>query len=64
MNRDYLFLNCEIEHDWQIVSSRNCCCGEDGCSIPVMECSVCKICDYGENDEAAEIKAKCEETRK
>jgi hypothetical protein len=29
------------------------------CSVPVMECSACGDCNYGENDEAHETIAAC-----
>lgn len=53
-------------HTWVLMGGRNCgCVDQDGrgcgsCSVPVYECSVCKDCDYGENDEARQIIEQCE----
>jgi hypothetical protein len=33
------------------------------CSVPVYECRVCKACDYGDNEEAADIMQECRERR-
>lgn len=51
-------------HDWQSIGGCNAGCDKDcACSIPVLECSRCKDCDYGENDEAAEVRRDCAEFR-
>ena len=51
-------------HDWHPHGGANACCGPDcSCSVPVMICSKCGDCDYGDNDEAAEIKSECAEGR-
>lgn len=61
--RDFLFVGCERGHDMKHVGGRNAGCSPDcACSIPVHECSRCHACDYGVNDEAAQIKADCAET--
>ena len=74
VKRDFLFLNCQDGHRWKSIGGRNCGCewtDEDGvhviggsCSIPVLQCEVCGDCDYGENDEAKQIKADCASERK
>lgn len=56
----------EIGHDWRFIGGRSCCCELGGgnygcCSFSVHECSRCGDCDYGDNDEATEIRAACEE---
>lgn len=49
-------------HDWKFYGGRNAGCGPDcGCSIPVYICSKCGDCDYGDNDEANQKRADCEE---
>jgi hypothetical protein len=48
------------EHDWQSLGGRNCGCRPDGCcSVPVNTCSRCGDCDYGDNDDARAILARC-----
>jgi hypothetical protein len=47
-------------HDMQSIGGRNCGCHEDACcSVPVMVCTRCGECDYGDNDEAREIVRAC-----
>lgn len=49
-----------LGHKWQFAGGANCCCHKDaGCSIPVHKCEACGDYDYGENDEADEIREKC-----
>jgi hypothetical protein len=51
----------EVGHRWKFVGGCNACCSDEcNCSVPVHECEVCGDCDYGENEEAREIIAKCE----
>lgn len=51
---------CARGHAWSSVGGANAGCGEDCfCSVPVHECSRCGECDYGENDEASEIRSAC-----
>jgi len=46
--------------DMKSIGGCNCDCHEDACcSVPVHQCSRCKACDYGENDEAAETRRQC-----
>jgi hypothetical protein len=48
------------EHDWKSIGGRNCGCGIwDACSVPVHVCARCGDCDYGDNDEAAEVVRQC-----
>jgi len=57
----------EIGCDMQSIGGANCGCifydGEDRCegqcSIPVLKCTRCGDCDYGENAEAEEKRASC-----
>ena len=49
-------------HDWQLIGGRNCGCHDEACcSVPVNVCTRCGDCDYGENDEAREIRRRCAE---
>lgn len=64
--RDYIRLGgpC-IKHIWQFVGGKNACCerGVDdcGCSVPVHVCRACGDCDYGDNEEADQVRAACAE---
>lgn len=65
--RDFILIGprlCQMRgHDWRLIGGRKAYCSEDGCgcSIPVHECTRCGDCDYGENDEAVSIMARCNE---
>jgi hypothetical protein len=57
-------LGCDMKH----VGGANCGCmfaDDEGnelpgcCSIPVLKCTRCGDCDYGQNPEAAEVKERC-----
>jgi hypothetical protein len=47
------------EHDWQLLGGCSCSCDGGCCSMPVYVCSRCRDCDYGDNEEAAEIRREC-----
>lgn len=50
-------------HDWQSIGGTNASCGQFcGCSVPVLQCTRCGDCDYGENAEAEETRRKCAES--
>ena len=50
----------EAGHRWVSLGGCNAGCDRDCCcSVPVHECAVCKDCDYGDNREADEIRARC-----
>lgn len=50
-------------HSWKMLGGRNVSCSRDcQCSVSVNICEKCGDCDYGENDELAEVRARCEET--
>lgn len=57
----------EIGCDMQSIGGANCGCifydGEDRCegqcSIPVLQCTRCGDCDYGDNAEAEEKRSSC-----
>lgn len=53
---------CEVlGHVWKHRGGRNCGCDDRaGCSVPVHECEACGDCDYGENEEADEIRRRCQ----
>lgn len=54
--------NCLLlGHVWVSTGGRNCGCEDGCCSVPVHECEVCGDCDYGDNEEASIIIAKCDE---
>lgn len=54
----------DVGHRWKLLGGCNACCSDEcNCSVPVRECEACGDCDYGENDEAREIVAKCEARR-
>lgn len=62
--RDFLFVGCERGHDWRSIGGCNAGCAEwCCCSVPVNECSRCRDCDYGENEEADRIRATCDAER-
>ena len=35
------------------------CCAECSCSVPVYHCKHCGLCDYGDNEEAEDIRKEC-----
>jgi hypothetical protein len=50
------------EHDMQSIGGCNAGCGANcACSVPVHTCTRCGDCDYGENDDAREIRRQCQE---
>jgi hypothetical protein len=63
-NRDWLFIGCEAGHDWQSIGGCNASCSDMcGCSVPVNTCSRCGDCDYGDNEEAKDVRRVCAESR-
>lgn len=49
-----------LGHRWHFVGCTNCGCHKDAaCSVPVHECVGCGDCDYGDNTEADETRARC-----
>lgn len=60
--RDILWIGCERGHDMRHVGGCNAGCDPMcSCSVPVLKCSRCDVCDYGDNPEARDRKAKCAE---
>ena len=63
------------KHDMQSTGGANCGCeftysdaeGEHvihgQCSVPVNVCTRCGVCDFGDNEEAREVRRKCAEER-
>lgn len=48
-------------HTWKFIGGANVgCCDQCDCSKSVHECIVCGDCDYGENDELADILSNCD----
>jgi hypothetical protein len=50
-----------LGHKWIFMGGAHCGC-DDGCgacSVGVYECESCGDCDYGDNDEADEIRRDC-----
>lgn len=51
-------------HDWHSIGGCNASCADDcQCSVPVNVCRKCDDCDYGDNEEADEIRAVCSARR-
>lgn len=47
-------------HEWEPLGGANAGCGNDcACSVPVHRCVKCSDCDYGDNDEAKQVREKC-----
>lgn len=63
MQRDILNLyDCSEAHDWKSRGGCNAGCHKDcQCSVPVHECTRCGDCDYGQNEEADEVRRECRE---
>ncbi len=50
----------KIGHKWISLGGANAGCSDVcSCSVPVHECDACGDCDYGENDEAEQIRSDC-----
>lgn len=49
----------ELGCDMQCIGGCNCGCPDGSCSVPVHECTRCKDSDYGNNEEAADVRAMC-----
>ncbi|RWD47443.1 hypothetical protein [Mesorhizobium sp.] len=53
----------EYGHQWQSHGGCNAGCSEScGCSVPVNVCAKCGDCDYGDNEEADQVRKHCEAT--
>lgn len=50
-------------HKWVYRGGAPCGCEDGQCSVPVHECVACGDWDYGESEEAEEIRAECDEFR-
>lgn len=62
--RDFLWLGCHDGHDWRSIGGANAGCDDVcRCSVPVHQCARCGDCDYGENEEATEVRRECAEMR-
>lgn len=59
--RDFIFLNCEDgNHQMRSVGGCNAGCSKDcACSVPVNECAMCGESDYGDNEDARDVRAEC-----
>lgn len=55
----------DLGHDWRLEGGKNAYCCDEGCGcyVPVYTCNRCGNCDYGDNEEAEEIMAKCSERK-
>lgn len=60
--RDFIFLGCQRgNHEWQSIGGCNAGCSDDCyCSVPVNECSRCGDCDYGDNEDAEQVRENCD----
>ena len=45
--------------DMQSAGGANCGCPGGCCSVPVLKCTRCGDCDYADNEEAREKRARC-----
>lgn len=53
-----------LGHRWKFVGGRSCGCEDrGGCSVPVYRCEGCGDYDYGNNQEADEVRRLCERPR-
>lgn len=61
LQRQYKQASClEVGHDWQSFGGANAGCSDwCACSVPVNVCSKCGDCDYGDNDDAEEVRENC-----
>jgi hypothetical protein len=50
-----------LGHAWTFSGGANCGCVDGHCSVSVYECTSCGDLDYGDNDEATEMRARCQE---
>lgn len=62
--RDFIWLGClSGNHQWRFIGGTNAACDlglkDCGCSVPVNECEKCGDCDYGQNDEADQVREAC-----
>ena len=48
-----------LGHKWKFIGGSNCGCPDGNCSIPVHECAACGDVDYGQNQEADDIRIQC-----
>jgi hypothetical protein len=53
----------EVGHRWESLGGANCGCKAGACSVPVNTCTACGDCDYGDNDDASEIRRACRRLR-
>lgn len=59
-DRDWLFVGCEGGHEMKHIGGCNAGCHHHcSCSVPVHTCVRCGACDYGDNEEAADLIANC-----
>ena len=49
-----------LGHKWVFTGGSNCGCPDGVCSIPVHQCESCGDYDYGNNDEADEVRRTCD----
>lgn len=50
-------MGCDMQHS----GGMNCGCDEGSCSVPVYVCTRCGDSDYGDNQEALDKRATCEQ---
>lgn len=48
-----------LGHKWVFTGGANCGCHDCHCSVPVYRCQECGDYDYGDNEEADEIRSAC-----
>ena len=53
--------SCAEGHIWESSGGCNAGCGDDCCcSVPVNRCVTCGDYDYGDNEDARDVRANCE----
>jgi len=53
-----------LGHVWVSTGGANAGCNRDcDCSVPVNECAICGDCDYGDNEDANEVRRECIQRR-
>lgn len=53
-----------LGHKWKHIGGSHCGCENGSCSVPVHECESCGDVDYGENEEASDIRNQCDREKR
>lgn len=49
-----------LGHKWESTGAAWCGCEGGRCFVPVHECEACGDCDYGDNEDADDVRAECD----